>query len=318
MFTCSLVYWSFNLDLYRISNLSLEDKKQRCLTHIVFFSNNHWNVPECREHEQKMSTKKFVCTSSSSRGYFFNGTTDQTFLRVAAVGKLYCLFKNVSASATTAATTTTTTNDRIDEEADESERAAWMALPVERGPQGSADSRFRSGVHRPCYPIENAGPDLPTFVPPRASFSLLFTSLRFPFLPDEKFAHRTHRRSLIKISILIVRQPPSRADVLAGAWFHARVRGCSYARPLSVIRDKATPLFARFCRFRSVVDSRFHNIPYRLIVRRYGFAFVSLSASIEMQHEYSQHNVRQRFTFKNNRQIIVKYTILYISKNVIK
>lgn len=223
--------------------------------------------------------------SSSSRGFFLTAT-DQTFSRVAAVGKSYCLFKNVSASATTAAaTTTTTTNDRIGEEADESERAAWMALPVERGPQGSADSRFRSGVHRPCYPIENAGPDLPTFVPPRA-FSLLFTSLRSPFLPDEKFAHRTHRRSLIKISILIVRQPPSRADVLAGAWFHARVRGCSCARPLSVTHDKATPLFARFCRFRSMVDSRFHNIPYRLIVRRYGFAFASLSASIEMHHEY--------------------------------
>jgi len=40
------------------------------------------------------------------------------------MGKLYCLFRNVSASATTAATTTTTTNDRIGEEADESERAA--------------------------------------------------------------------------------------------------------------------------------------------------------------------------------------------------
>lgn len=112
----------------------------------------------------------------SNRGYFFNGTTDQTFSRVAAVGKLYCLFRNISASATTAATTTTTTNDRIGEEADESERAAWMALPVERGPQGSADSRFRSGVRRPCYPIENAGPDLPAFVPP---FPLPFSSHPF-------------------------------------------------------------------------------------------------------------------------------------------
>lgn len=247
--------------------------RKRRSTHVIFFlliTEMSQNVASTNN----IPSKKFS-TSSPSRGYFFNGTTDQTFSRVAAVGKLYCLFKNVSASATTAATTTTTTNDRIGEEADESERAAWMALPVERGPQGSADSRFRSGVRRPCYPIENAGPDLPTFVPPRA-FSLLFTSLRSPFLPDEKFAHRTHRRSLIKISILIVRQPPSRADVLAGAWFHARVRGCSYARPLSVTRDEATPLFARFCRFRSVVDSRFHNIPYRLIVRRCGFAFAFL------------------------------------------
>lgn len=228
--------------------------------------------------------KKFS-SPPSNRGYFFNGTTaDQTFSRVAAVGKLYCLFRNVSASATTVATTTTTTNDRIGEEADESERAAWMALPVERGPQGSADSRFRSGVRRPCYPIENAGPDLPAFVPP---FSLLFTPLRTPILPDEKFAHRTHRRSLIKISILIVHWPPSRADVLAGAWFHARVRGCSCAHPLSVTRDEATPLFARFCRFRSMVDSRFRNVPYRLIVRRCGIAFASLSMSIEMLHEYS-------------------------------
>lgn len=151
--------------------------KSRDVEHTLSFSTNHWNVPECREHEQ-YSTKKFS-TSSSSRVFFFNGTTDQTFSRV-AVGKLYCLFKNVSASATTAAaTTTSTTNDRIGEEADESERVAWMALPVERGPQGSADSRFRSGVRRPCYPIENAGPDLPTFVPPRA-FSLLFAHLSAP------------------------------------------------------------------------------------------------------------------------------------------
>jgi len=182
-----------------------------------------------------------------------------------------------------------------------------MALPVERGSQGSADSRFRSGVRRPCYPIENAGPDLPAFVPP---FPLLLTPLRSPFLSDEKFAHRTHRRSLIKISILIVRRPPSRADVLAGAWFHARVRDCSYAHSLSVTRDEATPLFARFCRFRSVVDSRFRNVPYRLIVRRYEFAFAFLSASMH-------YNIHRFFIFKNNRWIIVKYVILYISEKML-
>jgi len=73
-----------------------------------------------RKHEQ-YRTKNSV---HHRRGSFFGGTIGQTFSRVAAVGKVYCLFRNVSASATTAATTTTTTNDRVDEEADESERAA--------------------------------------------------------------------------------------------------------------------------------------------------------------------------------------------------
>lgn len=133
-----------------------------------------------RKHEQ-YRTKNSV---HHRRGSFFGGTIGQTFSRVAAVGKVYCLFRNVSASATTAATTTTTTNDRVDEEADESERAAWMALPVERGPQGSADSRFRSGVRR-CYPIENARPDPPCVRPPS-----------FPLPPSPFWSPSSHSLTL--------------------------------------------------------------------------------------------------------------------------
>lgn len=93
------------------------------------------------------------------------------------------------------------------------------------GRVNGASGRTRSaGLCRLSLPVRRpsllphrkrgSGSSLRSFSFPPVPFTALSDS---PFLPDEKFAHRTHRRSLIKISILIVRRPPSRADVLAGA-----------------------------------------------------------------------------------------------------
>lgn len=94
-----------NLILYQIYNILIffiSVKKNFQLA--ILFSANHRDVLKYRKHEQ-CHTKNSV---HHRRGSFFGGTIGQTFSRVAAVGRVYCLFRNVSASATTAATTTTT------------------------------------------------------------------------------------------------------------------------------------------------------------------------------------------------------------------
>lgn len=118
---------------------------------------------------------------------------------------------------------------------------------------------------RRSYPIEytTQSPDFPAFATPLAivvtlSLSSLPLSHHKPFPSvlyeqESSLAHRTHQRSLIKISILIVRRLPSRADVLAGVRFHAHDARCRssartnpYISLVNVVSNDVPLLSARF------------------------------------------------------------------------
>lgn len=111
-----------------------------------------------------------------------------------------------------------------------------LSLPVRRPTPSNIPPSLRIS---PCSPP----PSQP--LPPIPLLSLL-PSLGWRC----SLAHRTHQRSLIKISILIVRRLPSRADVLAGVRFHAHgARSRSSTNPLYSSRScllLSHPLFSRF------------------------------------------------------------------------
>lgn len=132
--------------------------------------------------------------------------------------------------------------------------------------------RLSLPVRRPrSYPIEyTQSPDFAVSVPlaaphpPHTTFSfslslslILSASFRHCYHPSfstgrSSLAHRTHRRSLIKISILIVRRLPSRADVLAGVRFHAhgaRCRSSTTTNPYISLVRVAPPPSASLRRF---------------------------------------------------------------------
>ena len=88
---------------------------------------------------------------------------------------------------------------------------------------------------------------------PSFPLSLQAFSLRSLRAEENSLVHRTHQRSLIKISILIVRRLPSRADVLAGVRFHAHGARCRsstgtnpYISPVNVVPNDATICSFRF------------------------------------------------------------------------
>lgn len=112
-----------------------------------------------------------------------------------------------------------------------------MALPVGRRAEVRRASQTPASGQA-SYPIEYT-PPVSGF--PRARHRSLFlrylsSPFSLPFAGAERSsspARRTHQRSLIKISILIVRRLPSRADVLAGVRFHAHgARSRSSTQPL--------------------------------------------------------------------------------------
>lgn len=84
-----------------------------------------------------------------------------------------------------------------------------LSLPVRRPTP--------SNIHPPSLRISPCSP------PPSQPLPPIPPLLSLPRARGwrSSLAHRTHQRSLIKISILIVRRLPSRADVLAGVRFHA-------------------------------------------------------------------------------------------------
>lgn len=92
-----------------------------------------------------------------------------------------------------------------------------LPLPVRRPTPSNIPPSLRISPRSPSQPL-----------PPIPLLSLFPSPLR-----GRRGVRRTHQRSLIKISILIVRRLPSRADVLAGVRFHAHgARSRSSTQPL--------------------------------------------------------------------------------------